>query len=110
MAAAQATKEAIWLQGLLCNVDPEWQQIAVRIFCDNQGAIALAENPSHNNHSKHTDIQYHFIREAVQDNKIRLEYLPTEQRSADGLTQSLVPAKFAIIQAQLNLQSPDVGG
>jgi hypothetical protein len=110
MAAAQATKEAIWLQGLLHDVDPEWQQVAVTIFCDNQGAIALAENPSHHSRSKHIDIQYHFIREAVQNTKIRLEYLPTEQMPADGLTKPLVPAKFTTFQAHLNLQSHDTAG
>ena len=105
MAAAQATKEAIWLKNLLGTLDPQWTDSAISIHCDNQGAIALAENPSHHSRSKHIDIQYHFIREATQNNKIKLEYLPTEQMPADGLTKPLVPAKFTTYQAQLKLQS-----
>jgi hypothetical protein len=44
---ANATKEAIWLKRLLDEVRPELglQAQATVIYCDNQGAIALAKNP-----------------------------------------------------------------
>ncbi len=77
MVAAQATKEAIWLRGLLCSLACKQQENAVTIHCDNQGAIALAENPTHHNRSKHIDIQYHVTYEAIQNDQIRLEYLAT---------------------------------
>ncbi len=104
MAAAQATKEAIWLKSLLRNVDPKWTDSAITLYCDNQGAIALAENPSHHNRSKHIDIQYHFIREAIATDKIRMQYLPTEQMASDGLTKPLVATKFTTFRIQLNMQ------
>jgi len=28
---------------------------------DNQGCIALSKNPTHHSHTKHIDIQHHFI-------------------------------------------------
>ena len=56
---------------------------------DNQGAIALANNPEYHVRTKHIDIQYHFIRECVQDGKIDLQYCPTEDMLADGMTKAL---------------------
>ena len=60
----QATKEAIWLRNLLeqlnANID---SSEAVVIFCDNQGAMALAKNPQFHARTKHIDVNVHFIRE-----------------------------------------------
>jgi hypothetical protein len=104
MAATKATKEAIWLKSLLIGLVPMATSSPITIYCNNQGAIALADNPLHYERSKHIDIQYHYVREAIQNHKIRLVYLPTEQMRADRLTKLLVPAKFTTFQAQLNLQ------
>jgi hypothetical protein len=57
-----AAKEAIWLQALISEVlhplpDP------TPIFCDNNGAKALAKDDTFHAQTKHIDIRYHFIRE-----------------------------------------------
>jgi hypothetical protein len=58
-----ATKEAIWLQRLLNEIQPEAanKAQATIIYCDNQGAIALAKNPQFYACTKHIDIQHHFV-------------------------------------------------
>src|SRR5271163_2545553 len=63
------------------------------IYCDNQSAIALAHNPEHHARTKHIDIQYHFVRNCVEDGTTRLEYCPTEDMVADGLTKALGPER-----------------
>jgi transposase InsO family protein len=63
------------------------------IYSDNQGAIAISENPTNYQRAKHIDIRYHFVRQAVQNNKIRIEYIPTNEQLADVLTKSLGPQK-----------------
>ena len=63
------------------------------IYTDNQGAIALAHNPEHHARTKHVDIQYHFVRNCVEDGTTRLEYCPTEDMVADGLTKALGPER-----------------
>jgi len=35
---------------------------AVTIYSNNQGAIALAKNPTNHARTKHIDIQHHFVR------------------------------------------------
>ena len=61
----QATKEAVWLKRLLDQLNPQEHRYAVIIFCDNQGAMALAKNPQFHARTKHIDIQHHYVREQV---------------------------------------------
>jgi hypothetical protein len=63
MAANQATREAIWLQGLLNELgrSPRTNSTTIPINIDSQSCISLARNPEHHARSKHIDIQHHFI-------------------------------------------------
>ena len=64
------------------------------IVSDNQGALAIAENPTNYQRAKHIDLRYHFIRHALENGQIRIDYLPTSQQPADALTKALGPQKF----------------
>ena len=61
---------------------------------DNQGAIAIARNPVSHSCTKHIDIKYHYICEAIQSEDIDLEYCPTEMMVADILTKPLPRERF----------------
>ena len=50
----------------------------VTIMEDNQGAIAMSKNPIVHSLSKHIDIRYHYIREAIQEGLIKIHYCPTK--------------------------------
>ena len=87
-ALAQAIREALWLQALLKDMGME--KYAPRtINCDNQGAIALAKNPTHHAKTKHVDVQLHFIRDHMENGTINVEYYPTENMLADLMTKGL---------------------
>ena len=92
MALLQATKESLWIQRLLDKLGRTAENPNI-IYTDNQGAIALAHNPEHHARTKHVDIQYHFVRNCVEDGTTRLEYCPTEDMVADGLTKALGPER-----------------
>ena len=55
MAMCQAAKEAVWLSGLLEDLGIELQSPLI-IYGDNQGALALAQNPDTHPRSKHTSV------------------------------------------------------
>ncbi len=74
------------------------------IYADNQGAIALARNPIQHGKSKHIATQWHFTREAVANGQVELEYTPTEQMVADGLTKALTREGFERFRKALGLQ------
>lgn len=49
----------------------------------------LAKNPVYHSSTKHIDIKFHFLREKVASAVIALEFKPTEEMVADGLTKAL---------------------
>ncbi len=89
MALASAAQEALFLIQLLCDLDGFDCHTDVVIHCDNQGAIALSQNPVHHKRSKHIDIRYHFIRSEVLSKRIKLEYVRSEENVADMLTKAM---------------------
>ena len=78
----------------------------VQMFGDNQGAIALTKNPQLHERSKHIDICYHFIRDLAEQKKLDIQYIPTEEMVADGMTKPLARVAFERFKKQLGV----VGG
>src|SRR5213075_935292 len=70
----------------------------------SQSAIALAHNPEHHARTKHIDIQYHFIRNCVEDGRLQLEYCPTEDMVADGLTKALGPERHKKLTTKMGME------
>ena len=60
---------------------------------DNQGAIALVKDKFHAR-TKHIDLQYHFICEAVNEGKIAMKYIPMTDNVANIFTKPLGKPKF----------------
>lgn len=102
MALTKAAKEAIWCAQFLIELgfrkDP-----SVLIRGDNQGAIALTENQEFHKRNKHIEIKWHWIREAVELQKIQISYIPTKEIIADGLTKPLAPGLFQALKALLGM-------
>jgi hypothetical protein len=89
MALCQASKEAVWMVDFLGNLGVSVSGPMV-VNADNQASIALAKNPVFHDRSKHIDIQYHYTRDLVKQEKIQLNYIPTQDMLADILTKSLL--------------------
>ena len=53
--------------------------------------------------TKHIDIRYHYIREAIEKNNIMLEYCPTEQQKADILTKGLAKERFQKLRSMMGI-------
>lgn len=102
MGLSDAAKEAVYLISFLKELAFE-TLTNVTIFNDNQGAAKLAYNPVYHGRSKHIDIRYHFVREAIQNQSIKLEYLPTERMLADILTKGLGSGKHMFCARGLGL-------
>ena len=92
MAAAHATKEALWIHKLL--LDFGRPETTIRILADNQGAIKLIRNPISSVRSKHIDVMYHFVRERAENKEVSFEYIPSDKMIADVLTKPVPLAKL----------------
>eukprot|EP00253_Pinus_taeda_P011706 PITA_11706 len=60
---------------------------AIRIDCDSQSEIFLANNPTYHSKTKHIDVQYHFVRDMIEDKKALLVKVDTLKNTADALTK-----------------------
>lgn len=59
-----------------------------------KGTIALARNSVSRQRCNHIDNKYHFIREAVNKEKVILEYCPSENIVADVMTKPTTKLKL----------------
>ena len=105
MALTEATKELIWIRKLLAelgyfnNTDSK----STELYSDSQSAIALSKNPVSHARAKHIDIRHHFIREAIQDKIIWVQYIPTSEMTADSLTKALGREKHEKCAARMGM-------
>ena len=72
-------------------------------MADNQGAISLVKDNKFHAHTKHIDLRYHFVREAVKDEKIKMKYIPTSKNVANIFTKVLPKLKFMEFVEKLGL-------
>lgn len=92
MAGCDAVKQGMWLKQLLGDLRVSLPE-PIRIFGDNQGAIASASNPGQHDRSKHIGIRGNFVREKVKDKTVAFDYVSTLDNTADLLTKSLDQGK-----------------
>ena len=91
MALAEATRQGIWIRHFLYAVQKGEKQPSLLVYEDNQGSIRLATNPTNHARTKHIMVRYHAIRDAVANGDVQIEYKPTGDMVADGLTKALTP-------------------
>ena len=108
MALTAATTGVMWTMKLLREmsavqngVDVAIPQTVPLLHSDNKSAIALANNDSNHNRSKHIDIRHHFIRHEIVNKRISLVWVASEDQYADILTKTLLPRLFLKFQAIL---------
>ena len=103
VAATHAAKEAIWLRRLIFELFPTLKTPTL-LYCDNQAALRLATDDNYHARTKHIDIRYHFIRQVVASDALRLVYCPTDDMTADILTKGLPKWKANFHVASLGLR------
>ena len=103
VALSMATQEAVWLRRLFADLQASLTEPTL-VMEDNQGTIAMAKNPVSHVRTKHIDIRYHYVREAVQDCLISLSYCPTAQMIADLLTKPIPRERFETLRRSMGLE------
>jgi len=98
-------KEALWLREFLGDITRPLSTPTV-LNCDNQAAIALSKDGQFHARTKHIDLQFHFIHEAVANGTITLTYCPTQMMTADILTKPLSHGKMGEFAGLLGLLPP----
>ncbi|CAI7913205.1 unnamed protein product [Closterium sp. NIES-54] len=89
MTLFRAVLEIVWQRRLLAELGKE-QQGPTPLYCDSQGAIALAKNPVLRGLTKHMRVKWHLTRIMVAAGEVELHYVKTTGQPADMMTKRLV--------------------
>lgn len=92
VALSEAGREACWLRNLYDELGYK-QKIPTIIKGDNDGSIMMARNPQFHKRSKHIDTRWHWIRDLVENNVVRIESCRDPEQTADVLTKALAKPK-----------------
>ncbi|CAL8077757.1 unnamed protein product [Prunus armeniaca] len=104
-ALAHCAVEISWIRQLLCDLHMVIPEAPV-LHSDNLSALALNANPVLHSRIKHMDIDFHFIREKVQNKDLIVQYVSTDEQVADILTKGLHSPLFVKHCGNLSLGSP----
>lgn len=106
IALTHAAKEALWLRYILADIiHPDVAKHPLALYCDNHSMIALAKDNTFHPRTKHIDIRFHFIHDTVEDNKLSLKHLCTEDMPADLFTTALPRPRLEHLSALFGLRS-----
>ena len=101
VALSMAT-QAVWIRRLLADLTVTQDQATV-LMEDNERAICIGKNPVSHARTKHIDVRYHYIREALNKGIINVQYCPTHEMLADILTKPLSKNRFEILRTNMGL-------
>ncbi|RVW90721.1 Retrovirus-related Pol polyprotein from transposon RE2 [Vitis vinifera] len=101
-SVASTTAEIRWICSLLTELGVTLPQQPV-IYCDNVGATNLYSNPVFHSRMKHVALDYHFIREQVQNGLLRVSHISASDQLTDALTKPLARPQFDSLKAKIGL-------
>ncbi|CAL8163118.1 unnamed protein product [Prunus armeniaca] len=90
---AQGVCELLWLRRLLRDLGFGPQK-PMDLYCDNKAAIAIADNPVQHDHTKHVEVDRHFVKEKLDAEIISFPFISSEYQLADVLTKAVSTTVF----------------
>ena len=104
MTVSTVIQEAVWLRRLLVDLQALPEGPTTRME-DNQGATEIAKNPIQHVKTKHVDIKYHYVCEALKEGIITLSYCPINKMIADLLTKGLPRGRFEMLRKAMGIDN-----
>lgn len=101
MSLSDASRQLVWINSLMSELNMPVK--AIPLYGDNQGAIFIASNAVTEKRTKHMDIRYHYIREVIEQGKVSLYFVKTDENPADMLTKNLARDKFLMCRGHLGI-------
>ena len=108
IAITKYSKEVIYLQNTITSLNTVLSlNIPINIpviIEDNTGAIKLGHNAEFHKRTKHINIKYHYIRELVKNNKIKILYINTKEQLANPLTKPIAGPALTLWKEKIGLE------
>jgi hypothetical protein len=99
-AVAHTVAECCWIRQLLQELHQPIT-IATVIYCDNVSAVYMMANPVHHRHTKHIELDIHFVREKVALGQVRVLHIPSSHQFTDIMMKGLPPPLFLEFRSSL---------
>ena len=87
IALAKCIQDVKWIKGLLEELGEKLETPV--IYEDNQACIAIATSSGSRQGTKHIEMRYHFVKNAIQDKEVCLKYIKSEEQVADMMTKPI---------------------
>ena len=94
MAAPETTKEGVYLDSYLTELDERIGSNPLAINVDNQAARDLSYKPEFHQRTKHIDRRHFYVREMEEAGRITVPYVNTVDHLADFFTKPLPGRQF----------------
>ncbi|GJW77155.1 retrotransposon protein, putative, ty1-copia subclass [Tanacetum coccineum] len=96
IAAYDASKEAVWVRKFISGlgVVPTIEE-PISMYCDNTGAITIANESGITKGARHFCAKVHYLREVIEFGDIKLEKVHTDDNLADPFTKALAFPKHS---------------
>ncbi|KAI3516445.1 hypothetical protein L1887_15360 [Cichorium endivia] len=107
-AMASTVSEILWMRWLLQELCAPCHG-PTQLFCDNQAARHIANNPVFHERTKHVEMDCHFVRERVESKEIQPMKIDSQTQLADIFTKPLGAQRFHDLLGKLgitNLHAP----
>jgi hypothetical protein len=105
METTHASKEAIWLQIMCLGI--RLVQQSIRMDCDSRSTIFLAKNLAYHSKTKNINIQYHFVKDMVEEKKVLLMKVDTLKNFANSLKKSVSTENFSWCRESMGIVALD---
>ena len=102
-ALYESARSAVWIQQLLKELSFPVSG-PTRIHVDNNGCKSMSSNHRTDALTKHIDVKFHYTRDLVDENRIDIQYCPTNLMIADFLTKPTPARKFLWCRDALNIK------
>nr|GEU52217.1 hypothetical protein [Tanacetum cinerariifolium] len=95
-AAFDALKEALWVRKFISglSVVPIIKE-PISMYCDNTGAITIANESGITKDARHFHAKVHYLREVIEYGEVKLEKVHTDDNLADPFTKALAFPKHS---------------
>jgi hypothetical protein len=87
MGLSDGSREVIFIRQMLHLMN--FKLDATELLGDNNGSLAISNNPAAHQKTKHIQVRYHFIRQKIEDKEIKTVKVSTELQLADIMTKAL---------------------
>lgn len=95
IAASEAAMEAVWIRKFISGLSVvPLNKSPMELYCDNSGAIIIANEPGVQKGARHYQRRVHYVREQIELGEIKLLKVRTEHNLADPFTKALSRAKL----------------